>query len=281
VSSTGADAAPAARPARARRRWLTRSSPFLVVFAVLSAWEGGVRLGSVPAYLLPPPSSIVYRIVADWRLLGMHTWVTTGEVLVGYVLAVIVSIPLAALLARFRPLENALYPLLVASQTVPKVAIAPLLVVWFGFGLLPKILIVFLICFFPIVVDALIGFRSVPREVLWLSRSMGASQWKTFRKISIPAALPNIFAGLKVASTLAVVGAVVGEFVAADRGLGYQLIVANGVMDVQLSFALLIVLSVLGVVLHALIDLLERAALPWHVSQRVGAGVHAGTGGQG
>jgi NitT/TauT family transport system permease protein len=281
VSATGAEVVTHARPARSRRRWLTRASPFLVVLGVLGAWEAGVRLGSVPAYLLPPPSSIVYRIVADWRMLGMHTWVTTGEVLVGYVLAVIVSIPLAALLARFRPLENALYPLLVASQTVPKVAIAPLLVVWFGFGLLPKILIVFLICFFPIVVDALIGFRSVPREVLWLSRSMGASQWKTFRKISIPAALPNIFAGLKVASTLAVVGAVVGEFVAADRGLGYQLIVANGVMDVQLSFALLIVLSVLGVVLHALLDLLERAALPWHVSQRVGAGVHAGTGGQG
>lgn len=269
-------------PARRRsggRRWLDRASPILVVLGVLSLWEFGVRAGGVPAYLLPPPSSIVQRIFADWRMLAGHTWVTTGEILAGYVLAVVVSIPLAALLARFRPLENALYPLLVASQTVPKVAIAPLLVVWFGFGVLPKVLIVFLICFFPIVVDALIGFRSVPREVLWLSRSMGASQWKTFRKISIPAALPNIFAGLKVASTLAVVGAVVGEFVAADRGLGYQLIVANGVMDVQLSFALLIVLSVLGVVLHALLDLLERAALPWHVSQRVGAGVHGPAGG--
>lgn len=273
---------PAAAPARARRRrraLLSRASPFLVVAGVLLLWEVGVRLGGVPAYLLPPPSSIVRRIVSDWRPLLAHTWVTTGEVLAGYVLAVVISIPLAALLARFRPLENALYPLLVASQTVPKVAIAPLLVVWFGFGLLPKVLIVFLICFFPIVVDALIGFRSVPREVLWLSRSMGASQWKTFRKISIPAALPNIFAGLKVASTLAVVGAVVGEFVAADRGLGYQLIVANGVMDVQLSFALLLVLSALGVALHWLLDLLERAALPWHVSQRVGAGAHGPTGG--
>lgn len=264
-------------PARPRRLWLARASPFLVVLGVLAAWEAGVRFGGVPAYLLPPPSSIVARIARDWRMLAGHAWVTAGEVLAGYALAVVVSIPLAALLARFRPLENALYPLLVASQTIPKVAIAPLLVVWFGFGLLPKILIVFLICFFPIVVDALVGFRSVPREVLWLSRSMGASQWKTFTKISIPAALPHIFAGLKVASTLAVVGAVVGEFVAADRGLGYQLIVANGVMDVQLSFSLLIVLSVLGVVLHAALDLLERAALPWHVSQRVG--VQAAQGG--
>jgi NitT/TauT family transport system permease protein len=114
------------------------------------------------------------------------------------------------------------------------VAIAPLLVVWFGFGLEPKIIIAFLVCFFPIVIDAMIGFRSTPKEVLWLARSMGTSRWKTFVHFQIPAALPNIFAGVKVASTLAVVGAVVGEFVAADRGLGYQLIVANGTLDVGL-----------------------------------------------
>lgn len=261
-----------------RRRFAARAGPYVLVLVVLALWEVGVRIGGVPAYLLPTPSSIIRRIVTDWRPLLGHTAVTTGEILAGYLLAVVISIPLAALLARFRPLETAVYPLLVASQTIPKVAIAPLLVVWFGFGLLPKILIVFLICFFPIVVDALVGFRSVPREVLWLARSMGASQWKTFRKISIPAALPHLFAGLKVAGTLAVVGAVVGEFVAADRGLGYQLIVANGVMDVQLSFALLLMLSALGVLLNALLEVLERAALPWHVSQRVGVGAHAATG---
>ena len=172
-------------------------------------------------------------MVKDYRLLADHTWVTLGEVLAGYLLAIAVGIPLAALLAQFRIIENALYPLLIASQTIPKIAIAPILVVWFGFGLVPKMLVAFLICFFPIVVDTLIGLRSVPKEVLWLARSMGASQWKTFSKIQFPAALPHIFAGLKVASTLAVVGAVVGEFVAADRGLGYQLIVANGVLDVS------------------------------------------------
>jgi len=252
----------------AYRSWATRASPLLLTLAVLVAWELGVRFANVPAYLLPPPSAIVARMIKDYRLLALHTWVTSGEILVGYLLSIAISIPLAALLAQFRIVENALYPILVASQTVPKVAIAPILVVWFGFGLLPKILIAFLICFFPIVIDSLIGFRSVPKEVLWLARSMGASQWKTFIKIQFPAALPNIFGGLKVASTLAVVGAVVGEFVAADRGLGYQLIVANGLLDVQLQFAVLITLSLLGVILYGIVDLLERAALPWHVSQR-------------
>ena len=258
----------ARRQRLARRAWLSRTSPFVLTFAVLVLWEVGVRVGGVPAYLLPPPSAIVARIIKDYRLLALHAWVTSGEILAGYLLAIAVSIPLAAVLAQFRVIENALYPILVASQTIPKVAIAPILVVWFGFGLLPKVLITFLICFFPIVVDTLIGLRSVPKEVLWLARSMGASQRKTFAKIQFPAALPHIFAGLKVASTLAVVGAVVGEFVAADKGLGYQLIVANGVLDVQLQFAVLIILSALGVILYAVVDLAERAALPWHVSQR-------------
>lgn len=268
-------AAPAPRDARkrlARRALFARASPLVVIAGVLLVWELGVRLFGVPAYLLPPPSAIARRIVVDYRLVAINTWVTLGEVLAGYGLAIVVSIPLAAILSQFRVVENAIYPTLVASQTIPKVAIAPILVVWFGFGLLPKILIAFLICFFPIVVDTMTGFRSVPREVIWLARSMGASQWKTFMKIRIPAALPNIFAGLKVASTLAVVGAVVGEFIGADRGLGYQLIVANGLMDVQLSFAVLVALSLLGIVLYAAIDLLERLALPWHVSHRMADG---------
>ncbi len=263
---------PAALQARRTRHrrglLLRRASPFLLTLAVLLLWEVGVRVGGVPAYLLPPPSAIAARMVKDYRLLADHTWVTLGEVFAGYLLAIVVGIPLAAVLAQFRIVENALYPLLIASQTIPKIAIAPILVVWFGFGLVPKMLVAFLICFFPIVVDTLIGLRSVPKEVLWLARSMGASQWKTFAKIQFPAALPHIFAGLKVASTLAVVGAVVGEFVAADRGLGYQLIVANGVLDVQLSFAVLIMVRLIGILLYTVVELLERAALPWHVSQR-------------
>ena len=247
-----------------RRVWRS----WVAVLVVLVLWEAGVRIGEVPAYLLPPPSAVLYRIARDWQQISLHMSVTLAETLIGFGLAIVISIPLAALLSQFRWVEETLYPLLVASQTIPKVALAPLLVVWFGFGQTPKILITFLICFFPIVVDTMIGLRSLPREVLWLSHSMGAPAWKTFFKIRIPAALPNVFAGIKVASTLAVVGAVVGEFVGADQGLGYQLIVANGVLDVQLSFAVLVILSLMGILLFVAVDIVERLTLPWHISQR-------------
>jgi NitT/TauT family transport system permease protein len=254
---------------RAQRSWrLPRAFDSLLAFlAILLVWEAGVRLWNVPIYLLPPPSLIVERMIVDYRLILFHAATTAGEVMAGFLLSILVSVPLAAALAQYEWLERALYPLLVASQTIPKVAIAPLLVVWFGFGLAPKILIAFLICFFPIVIDTLIGFRSIPKEVLWLSRSMGASRRNTFLKIQIPAALPNIFAGIKVASTLAVVGAVVAEFVGADRGLGYELIVANGLFDVRLSFAILAMLSLIGIALYSVVDMIERWLLPWHVSQ--------------
>jgi len=253
---------------RAGYRLLRSANTPLVLIAIFAMWEIGVRLGHVPSYVLPPPSAIIFRIVHDWRLVLVQTWVTSIEVLIGFGLSIVISIPLAAVLFQWRWLEESMYPLLVASQTIPKVAIAPLMVVWFGFGLAPKVLIAFLICFFPIVVDSLIGFRSVPKEVMWLARSTGASKWNTFLKIQIPGALPSIFAGIKVASTLAVVGAVVGEFVGSDTGLGYQLIVANGTIDVQLSFAIIIVLSILGIVLFAFVELAERLLLPWHISQR-------------
>ncbi len=245
--------------------WMYSTAVLVATFLV---WEGAVRFFEVPSYLIPPVSSILVRIFTDWQSLLNHSLDTLNAIVIGFVLSIVVSIPLAALLSQLRWFEKAIYPLLVASQTIPKVAIAPLFVVWFGFGILPKILIVFLICFFPIVVDTMTGLRSISREVIWLSRSMGASHWKTFTRIRVPAALPHIFSGLKVASTLAVVGAVVGEFVGSDSGLGYQLIVANGTMDVQISFAVIILLSIIGIVLFGIVDLLERLLLPWHISQR-------------
>ncbi|MBJ3776917.1 ABC transporter permease [Acuticoccus mangrovi] len=248
---------------------LPRSAGSLIALALLFViWELVVRVGNVPAYLLPPPSTVFLRIFSDRDFILYNAGVTMIAVTAGFALSIVVSIPLAAVLAQYAWIEHTVYPLLVASQTIPKVALAPLMVVWFGFGLTPKILITFLICFFPIVVDTLVGFRSLSKEVRWLAKSMGVSRWHMFTQFQVPAALPNIFAGIKVASTLAVVGAVVGEFVAADSGLGYQLIVANGLLDVELSIAILVVLSVLGILVFAVVDVCERLALPWHVSQR-------------
>jgi NitT/TauT family transport system permease protein len=258
-------------PVRKPRRLPRSLDGVLVGVVLLALWEALVRIAKIPAFLLPPPSAIARRLVTDHHLILSNTMTTAGEVLLGFGLAIVVSIPLAALLAQSNIAERILHPVLVASQTVPKVALAPLLVVWCGFGLLPKVLIAFTICFFPILVDALTGFRSAPREIAWLAKSTGASRWQAFRYFQVPAALPHIFSGIKVASTLAIVGAVVGEFVAADHGLGYQLMAANGSLDITLSFTILVVLSLMGMVLYTVVDWLERWALPWHVSQRAGA----------
>jgi len=267
VSETDEDAKEAAR-----HRWL-RAVPWLTVLAILAVWEAAARGLDLPQWLLPSPSSVVGEILSRPGTFAFHALVTSGEVLLGFLLSVIVGIPLAIGIAGSRLFERAVYPLLVASQAVPKVAIAPLLIVWFGFGTTPKVIVAFLIAFFPIVIDTVVGLRSVEPEMLHLARSMGASQWQTFVKIRLPKALPSIFAGLKVAITLAVVGAIVGEFVASDRGLGHLLMIASGEMNSRLLFAAILVLTVVGIGFFMAIEWLERRCIPWQ-TQRGVEGVH-------
>jgi NitT/TauT family transport system permease protein len=236
---------------------------------VVIAWQLVVILLRPAEYLLPSPLAVGEEIVLRRGLLWEHAWVTTKEMLLGFFLSVAVSIPLAILIANWKPLERAVYPLLVMSQAVPKVAIAPLLLVWMGFGLTPKVFVAVLIAFFPIVISAVTGLKSVPYEMIQLSRSIGLSTTATFAKIRVPYALPHIFAGLKVGITLAVVGAVVGEFVGADKGLGYLLLFSLGRLNTRLMFADLVVLVVLGVVSFWVVQLLERKTIPWHVSVRL------------
>jgi len=231
-------------------------------------WELAVDLFTIPEYLLPPPSVIVGAMGAEWRYLLLHTWVTTKEILLGFALAVMVGIPTAMAIVYSNHLERALYPLLVASQSVPKIAIAPLLIFWAGIGTLPKVLVAFLISFFPIIIDTVAGLRSVEPEMLHLARSMGAGEMRIFLKIRFPTALPNLFAGLKVAVTLAVVGAIVGEFIQADQGLGYALLQANAVLNTKLGFAAIIVLAGVGIALFVAVDVIERRLIPWHASRR-------------
>jgi NitT/TauT family transport system permease protein len=194
--------------------------------------------------------------------------VTGSEILAGYALAILVSVPLALLIAGSRLVERTIYPLVVFLQIVPKIAIAPLFIIWFGFGLTPKLLLVFLLCFFPIVVGAVAGFKSVDPDVSDLGRSTGASAWRLFTKIRLPQALPELFTGLKVGAALAATAAVVAEFVASNRGLGYLLLEYNGNLETAMVFAVIVVLALMGLALYGLIELLERLAIPWHVRQR-------------
>ena len=242
--------------------------PILLIGILLVLWDLTIRIFRIPPYLIPAPEAVVGQLVAEWPRLLRESVVTTYATLGGFALSVAFGIPMALLIAYSRTIESFVYPLLVFSQSVPKIAIAPLFVVWFGFGIIPKVIAAFMLGFFPVVVSTVVGFKSVDPEMLDLARSMKASRLATFARISLPQALPSIFAGLKVSVTLAVVGAVVGEFVGSNSGIGYLLQIANGNFDLPLMFAALTVLSAIGVLLFAVVDLVERWMIPWHASQR-------------
>jgi NitT/TauT family transport system permease protein len=243
-------------------------SPIVVILAVLLLWEAGARVFKIPPYILPPPSQIAAVMQEKMPLLLKHGWVSTTEIVLGFLLSMAVGIPLALATFLWPAFARSVYPLLVSSQAVPKMAVAPLFIVWFGFGLMPKVLIAFLIAFFPIVINTVVGLAAIEPEKIYLARSMGLSGTATFFKIRLPNALPSIFGGLKIAITLAVVGAVVGEFVGGDAGLGYLLMSANGSMDTPLLFAGLVGLTLIGIVLFMVIEVAERFAIPWHASTR-------------
>jgi NitT/TauT family transport system permease protein len=268
--------------ARQRRRERIRRDrigslvyPVGMIVAALALWEAAARLFSIPPYLLPAPSAILLSMSKNSAVLIKESIGTTFEILLGFALSVVVGVPIALAIYLWRPFARAVYPVLVSSQAVPKVAIAPLFLVWFGFGLMPKVLIAFLIAFFPVVINTAMGLASLEREKIYLARSMGLGAFATFFKIQLPNALPSIFAGLKISITFAVVGAVVGEFVGGQSGLGYLLLIANGNMDTALLFAGIVALTILGVVLFALIGLLERLVLPPHAVERASFGNEA------
>jgi NitT/TauT family transport system permease protein len=242
--------------------------PLLLIVVMLLAWDLVIRIFKIPPYLVPTPESILHQIAAQWSMLLEESLPTLYATLGGFALSVLIGVPIAMLVAASPLIESYLYPLVVFSQSIPKVAIAPLFVVWFGFGLFPRMLVAFLLGFFPVVVSTVMGFKSVEKDLIDLAKSMGSSPVKTFFKISLPHALPSIFASMKVSITLAVVGAVVGEFVGANSGLGFVLQRANGNFDQPLIFSALVVLSVIGALLFVAIDMLERIAIPWHASHR-------------
>jgi NitT/TauT family transport system permease protein len=244
--------------------WLTRNGPVLaIVVVIFAAWEIAVRALSIPDYILPSPWVIAAKIVSAWQLLLVNAFVTFQEILLGFALSVAIAIPLAIAVVYSRIFERVAFPFMVSLQTIPKVALAPILVMWLGYGILPKVMVAFLISFFPIVINSVIGMRSAEKEMIYLVQSMGASELTTFLKIRLPKALPSIFGGLKVGMGQAVVGATVGEFIAAEQGLGYLQLISQVRLDTPLLFAAVVVLSLLGVLLFHAVTLVERIALPW------------------
>jgi NitT/TauT family transport system permease protein len=242
--------------------------PIILIALLIVLWQLAIVVFRIPPYLIPAPLAVVKQLLTQWPELLQQASFTTYATLGGFALSIAFGIPMALLIAYSRTVESFVYPLLVFSQSVPKVAIAPLFVVWFGFGIIPKVIAAFMLGFFPIVVSTVVGFKSVDRDMIDLARSMKASKLQIFRRISLPQALPSVFAGLKVSVTLAVVGAVVGEFVGSNSGIGYVLQIANGNFDLPLMFAALTILSLIGVLLFAAVDLVERFMIPWHASQR-------------
>lgn len=247
---------------------LLASHPLVVILVLLVLWEIGFRVFEAPLHMIPLPSGIVESFLEQWSMLLWESLVTTWESVAGVILAIVFSIPLAFALISSETLSRAIYPIIVASQAVPKIAVAPLFIVWFGYGIESKILVAFLICFFPLLIDGVMGLSSVGQDRLRLLRSMGANGWQVFRKLRFPAALPHFFSGLKVAVTLAVVGALVGEFMGGSAGLGYVLLRAQAVVDTELIFVAIGLLSVIGIVLFYAVVLIERIVIPWHVKER-------------
>lgn len=242
--------------------------PLATLVLILVAWELAARAGLFPRYILPSPSGIAVRFAQMHAFILKELLFTLQETLLGFGLSVVIGIPLGMLLVSSHTFNRAVYPLLVASQVVPKIAIAPLFLVWFGFGMMSKVLITFLMAFFPIVIAAVVGLQATEVEKLYVARAAGATKLQLFWLVRLPNALPAIFGGMKVSVTLAVVGALVGEFVAAENGVGRLILSASGNMDTELLFAGIFALVVIGVVLFLAMELLEKLALPWHISQR-------------
>jgi NitT/TauT family transport system permease protein len=248
-----------------RRRGITLL-PFSLALAVF-LWYLVVWIGDLRAFILPTPDLVwmrFIRMLADGSL-ARHFMITLGEVVSGLLLGSFIAVALGYMLAKSRPLEQFLSPYIVASQSVPIVAIAPLLVIWFGPGLTSKVLICALIVFFPMLINTIVGVRAVPRDLLDLMRSLQATRWQTFKLLEVPAAMPVLFGGLRIGATLAVIGAVVGEFVGSDRGLGFLINLGRGQYDTALVFVSVFSLVAMALSLYGLVVLIESKFLSWQV----------------
>jgi len=253
-----------ARPAAERHAAVAALLPAFALFmGIIALWEAVSRIFKLPEFVLPAPTSILAVLVSRQRELGFAAYVTATEVVLGFLISALVGAAVALVIARFTAFGRALYPLVVLFQNVPKVALAPLFILWFGFDLAPKVVLIVVIAFFPVAINMLVGLQTVDSNLIALMRSVGASRNEILRRIQIPNSLPYLMAGLKVAVTLAVIGAIVGEFAGAQAGLGYMIQFASTQMQTSLVFAALVEVSVLGMLFYYVIEWIERRYINW------------------
>jgi NitT/TauT family transport system permease protein len=248
-------------------------TPAIFGLSLIALWELAVRLFHIPLYIIPPPSLILVEYVRHFPRIWDYTLVTGMETLSGFAVSILLAVPLSMCVAFSPLLRRTFYPLAVTLEMVPKIVFAPIFVTWFGFGFLPKILIVFLVCFFPILLNGILAFTSLSVDLTRFCLSTGAGPLRTFLKVRLPAALPQLFVGIKGAAVNATVGATIAEWIGGDAGLGYYVQIASGELRMDIAFAIIIMLAALGLLLFWVVVLAERWLIPWHVSQHASRGL--------
>lgn len=233
------------------------------VTILMGVWEILIRVLDVPLWLVPKPSDFIGRLFSDYALIAGHAWATSITIVLGFALGVLIAVPLALIIVSVGTFERGLYPVIVFLNIMPKTVIGPILIVWFGIGPLVSVLIVFLMCFFPVLVDSMSGFRAVDPRLYYITRSMGASRWQTFRYLRLPASMGYIFSGMKISIMKAVEGVIIAEFIASNEGLGYMIMRASSFMDMTLMFSGLIAAAIVALIFNGTMAAVERLLMPW------------------
>jgi NitT/TauT family transport system permease protein len=237
--------------------------PPLTFVAIVALWAAVIPIFKIPPYLLPGPGGVFTRLISEAPQLWDNSLVTLTEILLGFGMTLVTAIPLGLIIALSPVAKQIVYPPLMLMQLVPKIAVAPLFLVWLGFGIESKVLLTLLMTFFPLLLASISGFQILDNRLLYLTQSMGASWWQTFRYLRFPAALPVIFSGIKTSATIASTAAIVAEFVGANKGLGYVLLRGTSTMDIELTFAVLVVLTIIGIAINYVVEFAEWAMTPW------------------
>jgi NitT/TauT family transport system permease protein len=244
----------------------TPAWPILVAIIFVAAWEAYVWWAGVSRIILPAPSDVFRYMYVHWALLAENAWPTVYQSLIGFAVAVVGGILIAVMITQFATIRRGLYPLVVVFALIPKISVAPLLTLWFGTGDVARVALVFIIAFFPMVISPASGLMSVDRGLLMMARSFGASKSQIFWKLRVPTSIPYIFDGMKVAISLAVIGIIVAEFVTSEKGLGYLIIFATGLLNSTMMLAAVVVLSVIGLALYFMLERLEKLVVYWRTS---------------